>query len=677
MWSAFVLRRRLRNPQLARDRFEGEDAQLSKTFYVTTPIYYVNGVPHIGTATTTLIADTVVRFHRLLGEECFLLTGTDEHAQKVADAATAAGKTPQVFVDEISQRFAATWQYLNIAYDQFIRTSDERHKIVVTEVFQRLQETGDVYKGVYEGWYSVADETFFRDTDVENGIAKETGALVERVTEENYYFKLSAYGDKLLSYVEANPDFLQPETRKNEVVAFIKQGLRDVPVSRRNTGWGIPVPGDNSQTIYVWFDALINYLTSTGWPDSDGWHFRWPANAHLVGKEIYTRFHATLWPAMLMGLGLDLPHHVIGHAWWLIGGEKGAKSKGNIPTPQEAVHWIVNASGAKEEIAVDALRYYLLRDISFTGDVEFSYENLTIRFNAELANNIGNLLNRALNMLKQYEGGIVPNAAEETKDSDVARAAVEAAAAVEFELVNYRPGAALEAIVRFADVANKAIGIAEPWKKHKQGDRAGVAAALYTALEANRIISVFLSPFLPSVSKAMRQQLGIQTDPIWNEAKTWGLLNAGSAIEDATVIFPRIDVQKAAALTAPTPQKAAPAVPKAEPPAVQVTIADFARIQLKVAKIMTAVPVEGAKKLLKLTIDIGEESPRQLVAGIAEFYSVDELPGKTIVVVANLQPATIRGVQSQGMLLAATDATGRAILLTPEIVDLPAGSSIR
>jgi len=661
------------------ESFEGDEAHLSKRFYVTTPIYYVNGVPHIGTATTTLIADAVVRFHRLRGEDAFLLTGTDEHAQKVADAAALAGTTPKLFVDNISQRFADTWKYLNINYDRFIRTTDQDHKDAVTEFFRRLQATGDIYKGVYEGWYSVSDETFYRDTDVENGVAKETKSKVERVTEENYYFRLSAYGERLVSYIDAHPDFLQPETRRNEVIAFIQQGLRDVPVSRRNTGWGIPVPGDDSQTVYVWFDALINYLAASGWPNSDNWQRLWPADAHLVGKEIYTRFHATLWPAMLMALGLKLPYHVIGHAWWLIGGEKGAKSKGNIPTPQEAADWVIKASGASEAIAIDAVRYYLLRDISFTGDVEFSYENLTARYNGELANNIGNLLNRSLNMLKQYEGGIVPSAIDETRGSAVAAAALETAAAIESEINDYRPGPAIEAIARFADVANKAIGIAEPWKKHKQGDRAAVAAALYTALEANRLISVFLAPFLPSASLAIREQLGMATAADWHEARQWGVLRPGSAVHEASVLFPRIEVQKAAAPSAPAPSATQDkkVTQKVEVPVDLITIDDFAKVQLKVATILTAVPIEGAKKLLKLSIDLGEAEPRQLVAGIAESYASDDLPGMKIIVVANLQPATIRGVQSNGMLLAATDSAGKAILLTPDNAETPAGSKVR
>ncbi|MDQ2798839.1 MAG: class I tRNA ligase family protein, partial [Armatimonadota bacterium] len=364
---------------------------LDKTFYITTPIYYVNGVPHVGSATTTLLCDALARFYRLRGERVFFLTGTDEHAQKVADAAAKEGVPTQAFADKVSQRFRDCWQYLNVSNDDFIRTSEPRHQAAVAEVFRRLQAQGDIYAGKYEGWYSVADETFFRDSEVENGRAIESGAIVERVTEDVYYFRLSAYGDRLLDHIGSHPEFLQPDTRRNEVLAFIKSGLRDIAISRRNTGWGIPVPGDESQVVYVWFDALINYLTATGWPHNAAWDTIWPANVHLVGKEIYTRFHATLWPAMLMGLDLPLPGTVLGHGWWLIGGEKGSKSKGNIPTPQEVVDILVTRSGATPEVAKDALRYYLLRDISFTSDAEFSVENLIEkRYNPELCNKLGN-----------------------------------------------------------------------------------------------------------------------------------------------------------------------------------------------------------------------------------------------------------------------------------------------
>jgi methionyl-tRNA synthetase len=653
-----------------------------KAFYVTTPIYYVNGVPHVGSATTTLIVDTIIRYHKLKGETTYFLTGTDEHAQKVANAAAEAGKTPQAFVNEISKRYVQAWKMLGIDYDRFIRTSDQQHKDVTAEVFRRLQATGDVYAGTYEGWYSVADETFLRDTEVEDGKSKDTGAPVERVTEKNYYFKLSAYGDRLLAHIEANPDFLMPDTRRNEVISFIKDGLRDVPVSRRNTGWGIPVPGDETQVIYVWFDALINYLTATGWPN-DGWERLWPADAHLVGKEIYTRFHATLWPAMLMGLGLPLPGHVIGHGWWLIHGEKGSKSKGNIPGPQEVIDRIVKYSDAPPAMATDALRYYLLRDISFTGDAEFGFDQLAVRYNGELANSLGNLLNRSLNMLHQFCGGIVPDCASQTAGSDIAAAARETAAAMEAALDQYNPGAALDVLSKFVGANNKAIDTAAPWKKAKEGKQEAIDNALYIALDALRIVSVLVAPFMPSAAAEIRRQLGIESQPPrWSDAAQWGLLPGGVQTEPATPVFPRLDSKRAAADDRAEDNAAAAPKPangdKKEAPAMElITIQDFAKVQLRIAEIKTAERIEGATKLLRLTVDAGEPELRQLVAGIAEAYPPESLPGRKIVIVANLQPAKIRGVESNGMLVAASDAEGKAILLQPDNLDIPVGSKIK
>ena len=651
---------------------------MSKTYYVTTPIYYVNNVPHVGSATTTLIVDAVIRYHKLRGEETYFLTGTDEHAQKVADAAAKAGKTPQAFVDEISQRYVQAWKLLGIEYDRFIRTTEEHHMDVTAEVFRRLQATGDIYQGSYEGWYSVSDETFLRDSEVEDGHSKETGAPVERVTELNYYFRLSAYGDRLLAYIEANPDFLMPDTRRNEVIAFIKEGLRDVPVSRRNAGWGIPVPGDSSQVIYVWFEALINYLTASGWPD-EGWEKLWPADAHLMGKEIYTRFHATLWPAMLMGLGLPVPGHVIGHGWWLVGGEKGSKSKGNIPGPQEVIDRIVAYSGAPVEMATDALRYYLLRDISFTGDAEFGFGQLSVRYNGELANNLGNLLNRSLNMLHQFSAGIVPDRAAATAESDVAQIAMETTRAVEEAMDLYNPGAALAAIAKFVAANNKAIDTAAPWKKAKEGDQESIDQALYVALESLRIVSILAAPFMPRAAVEIRRQLGIGGQPMkWSNATRWGLIAAGIQTRVASPIFPRFDAKKAisddAAKHSPLPAKKENVkLTESE----LITIQDFAKVQLRIAEIKTAERIEGANKLLRLTVDVGEPEVRQLVAGIAESYAPEDLPGRKIVIVANLAPARIRGVESNGMLVAATDEDGKAVLLSPDKADLAPGSKIR
>jgi methionyl-tRNA synthetase len=666
-----------------------------KTFYITTPIYYVNGVPHVGSATTTLLCDAVARFHRLRGERVFFLTGTDENAPKVAAAAAKEGVPTQAFADSVSQRFRDCWQYLHISNDDFIRTSEPRHRDVVAEVFRRLQARGDIYAGKYEGWYSVADETFFLDSEVEDGRAKESGALVERVTEDNYYFRLSAYSDRLLAHIEAHPEFLQPETRRNEVLAFIKSGLRDVVISRRNNGWGIPVPGDDTQVVYVWFDALINYLTATGWPQNAAWDSVWPADVHLVGKEIYTRFHATLWPAMLMGLDLPLPHIVLGHGWWLIGGEKGSKSKGNIPTPQEVVEELVAKSGATAEVAKDALRYYLLRDISFTSDAEFSIENLIEkRYNPELCNKLGNLLNRTLKMLAQYAEGRIPaGAAERTVGGVLATLSREISQDVERAMLALDPSGALESIIKLVEGGNGAIDTTAPWKLHKAGNTEGVADALYATLEATRIVSILLTPLLPHVAGLIRAQLGLAETPLadWAHETVWGGLPGGLQTEEAQPIFPRIDTKKT---NPPSPEK-----PKKEPkhqmaetmpppPPIlgepdtpanpYITIDDFAKIQLKIGEIKTAERVEGATKLLKLTVDIGEETPRQILAGIAESYTPESIVGRKIVVVANLAPRKMRGLESQGMLMAATDAEGHAVLLHPADPDaVPPGAQVR
>ncbi len=659
-----------------------------KTFYITTPIYYVNGVPHVGSATTTLLCDALARFHRLRGERTFFLTGTDEHAQKVADAAAKAGVPTQEFADRVSQRFRDCWQYLHISNDDFIRTSDPRHKEVVAEVFRRLQATGDIYAGKYEGWYSVADETFFRDSEVRDGRAIESGAAVEWVSEDNYYFKLSAYGDRLLAHIENHPEFLQPDTRRNEVLAFIKGGLRDIVVSRRNTGWGIPVPGDETQVVYVWFDALINYLTATGWPDNAAWDTLWPADVHLVGKEIYTRFHATLWPAMLLGLGLPLPGTVLGHGWWLVGGEKGAKSKGNIPTPQEAVQELVALSGATEEVAKDALRFYLLRDISFTGDAEYAQSHLISRYNADLCNKLGNLLNRTVKMLAQYLQGIVPaGSAARTAEGALASLSREVVQDVERTMLALDPGGALAAIWKLVEAVNGDIDATAPWKRHKAGDTQGVADALYAALEGTRIIGVLLTPLLPHTAGLIREQLGLGDAPLadWRHETRWGGLPGGTKTPEAQPIFPRIDLKnieikqkETIPVTETPPPPPLLAVPEAPAALSIITIDDFAKVQLKIGEIKTAERVEGATKLLKLTVDIGEDAPRQILAGIAESYLPESLPGKKIVVVANLAPRKLRGLESQGMLMAATDAEGHAILLHPADPDavLP-GAQVR
>ncbi|GAB4468864.1 MAG: methionine--tRNA ligase [Armatimonadaceae bacterium] len=672
-----------------------------KRYYITTPIYYVNGLPHIGTATTTVLADATKRYHQLRGENAYFLTGTDENARKVTDAAAKAEMDPKAFVDDVSQRFVEAWKFLHCDYDVFFRTSEPRHFRVVQEVFERLKASGDVYLGTYEGWYSVADETFFRDTDVDEATqtAKETGAKVERVREESYFFRLSKYGEPLKAHILANPSFLLPETRRNEVLAFIEQGLRDLAITQNRSGWGIPVPGDNGKVIYVWFDALINYLTDTGWPE-DGWQERWPADVHLMGKEIYTRFHATLWPAMLLALGLPVPKHVVGHGWWLIEGEKGSKSKGNIPLPQEVVAQLQEWSGAPEAICVDALRYYLLRDIRYTDDAEFSLSILATRFNADLANDLGNVLNRVLGA-KYYEG-VIP--APRELDPGLGETAASVVAEYEAALERFDWGAALQAAWNLISAVNKYLDDKAPWLLAKNGDTAGVNDAVYNALEGARLAAYLISPAMPNATREMAHQLGLvdfAAPGSWADAAQWGGLKPGSPTNPPTPIFPRIEKKILAELAAPKkdtkqPKETKPVTTdttstetKPEAPAGattadqatdqtanQITIDDFMKVQLRVADIISAEKMENAKKLLKLKVRVGEDEERQIVSGIADAYTPEELVGKQIVVVYNLKPAVLRGTESQGMLLAATDAEGKAILLHPD-KPVKAGSQVR
>ena len=585
-----------------------------KRFYVTTPIYYVNGLPHCGTATTTILADATKRYQALRGTHPYFLTGTDENARKVAEAAQAAGRDPQAFVDEISQRYVETWRLLRCEYDVFFRTTEPRHTRVVQEIFTRLLATGDIYLGTYEGWYSVSDETFFRDTDVDEATqtAKETGKKVERVQEPTYFFRLSAYGDRLRDYINAHPDFLLPETRRNEVLAFIDEGLRDIAVTQNRSGWGIPVPGEAGQVIYVWFDALINYLTETGWPDA-GWETLWPADVHLMAKEIYTRFHATLWPAMLMALGLPLPYHVVGHGWFLVRDPqtqtlvKGSKSGVPLPLPQDVIALLGEQSGASEEICVDALRYYLARDIAFASDAEFSIPMLISRFNSDLANDLGNVLNRVLRA--KYHTGIIPQ--PRAFDAGLQAAAAAAIAGYETALERYDWGAALQSAWTLVRAVNKYLDETAPWIRAKNGDSEGVADAIYNALEGTRLAAVLISPVMPSATSAMARQLGLATiaaEGLWAEATRFGVLEPGKPTGEISPLFPRIDNKAQAAAPAPKKEKTVtPETPAATPspdaaPTDEITIDDFARIQLRVADITFAEPVAGAKKLLRLEV---------------------------------------------------------------------------
>jgi methionyl-tRNA synthetase len=621
-----------------------------KPYYITTPIYYVNSKPHIGTALTTLAADITARYQRMRGREVMFLTGTDENAPKVAEAAERAGQSPQQFVDAISAEFQAIWHGLGIRYDDFIRTTEERHRKAVQEVFRRLHEKGDIYVGNYEGWYCVSCETFWRPNEVEDGLCPnpECRRPVNWVTEQNYFFKLSAYADRLIEHIKSHPRFILPEGRKNEVVRFIESGLRDACITRANNGWGIPVPGDDSMVIYVWFDALINYLAATGWPEKETSEL-WPPDVEWMGKDILVRFHATLWPAILMGLGISLPETLVGHGWMTIGGEKISKTKGNVVDPVQLATELAARAGCTQELAVDAVRYYMAREMPFASDTMFTQENFESRYNTELANDFGNAIHRSISMTHKFVDGIVPDSdADPAFTGRLAERVKAYVAAMDI----FRLDQALDAAMGVVSDLNHYIDDMAPWGLAKSGDAVALGSVLRTMLETGRFAATLFSPFLPSTGVQIHKQLGFSTSGKWEETERFDLLSAGTKLPGPTPAFPRLQPP---ATETPTEEKK-PTVPP-------ISIDEFAKIELRVAEVLAAESVPGSDKLLKLSIQVGEEN-RTIAAGIAEYYKPDELVGKQIVVVANLKPAKIRGIESQGMMLAADGESG-AIFLTP------------
>ncbi len=640
-----------------------------KAYYVTTPIYYVNSSPHIGSTLTTLAADMLARYQKMQGRKVWFLTGTDENAIKVHRAAQERGVPTQQFVDTLAAEFQQAWKVMHIEYDDFIRTTEPRHVRVVQEFFRRMQQNGDIYKGVYEGWYCVSDETFFAPSDVgEDRLCPnaECRRPLQWVQEEDYFFRLSAYGDRLLQYIEEHPDWLEPEFRKNEVIAFIQQGLRDQSVTRANPGWGIPVPGEPDKVIYVWFDALINYVSATGWPeDMERYQQLWPA-VHLMGKEIFVRFHATLWPAMLMSIGLPVPERIFGHGWWTIGGEKGSKSKGNLPHPVQLARDIAAWSGADFDIAVDAERYLLIREMQFGLDSEFSEESFRKRYNSDLANDLGNLLNRTLNMVWRYAEGRVPKPLQHNRE--LAELAADIDRGIAEEVYRFRLNAVLEQIWRMVSRLNKYLDEQAPWGLYRNGEIERAQGVLYDVLEGMRLCALWLAPTMPVATARIWEQLGLESQPVqanWQTESAWGRLQPGASVQQPQPLFPRITEE---ALTVTTEKET-----RMEQGNL-ISVQDFQKLEIKIAEVKSAEPVPNTSKLLKLTVDIGGEE-RTLVAGIAETYRPQDVIGRQIVVLTNLQPATIRGVQSQGMLLAA-EVDGKAILLTPD-KPVPTGSKVR
>ena len=648
-----------------------------KTFYVTTPIYYVNDVPHIGNAYTTIMCDTIARYHALKGEDRFFLTGTDENAPKVAAAAKDKGIPPREYVDQLAEQFKEVWNSLGIKYDDFIRTTEPRHVKVVQSIFERMLSQGDIYKGSYEGWYCVPCETFWSGQDLHESACpnKECGRPVEWVEEENYYFKLSAYTEKLLQYINCHPDFLQPEFRKNEVVSFIRQGLRDVSITRSNQGWGIPVPGDESKVIYVWFDALINYISAIGYlSDEERFNSLWPADLQLMGKDIFVRFHCTFWPAMLMALDLPLPKVLFGHGFWTINGEKISKSKGNAISPAKLAEDLAGESGAKPEVALDAVRYFLAREVTFGQDGDFSIASFRNRFNSDLANDLGNLLNRTLSMINKYFDGKIPDPQDFA--GGMKDVITKASASAEQACDKYEFTVALDAIWQMIGAANKYVNDQKPWELQKNGETAKLGGVIYSALEAALAAAIMVSPFMPATALEMARQLGMADEFAslrWQDAVCDGVLKPGTPISGPDPIFPRLETKAKPEERRPKMEEKTEAA--AAPEEVEkISYEYFSKMQLRVAEVISAERIEGATKLLKLQVNLGDEE-RGIVAGIAQAYDPETLVGRKVVLLANLEPAKIRGIVSNGMLLAA-DLDGQAVLLQPD-KDVQAGSKVK
>ncbi|WP_415299156.1 methionine--tRNA ligase [Clostridium perfringens] len=629
-----------------------------KPYYITTPIYYPSTNLHIGNTYTTVAADAIARFKRLTGHEVMFLTGTDEHGQKIERIANEKGITPKEHVDEIVAGIKDLWKMMNISYDKFIRTTDDYHVKAVQEIFKKLYDQGDIYKDSYEGLYCTPCESFWTETQLVNGNCPDCGRPVEKAKEEAYFFKMSKYADRLIQYIEEHPDFIQPESRKNEMLNnFLRPGLQDLCVSRTSFTWGIPVSFDEKHVIYVWIDALSNYITALGYGQENQELYKkfWPADVHLIGKDIL-RFHTIYWPIMLMALGLELPKQVFGHGWLLVDGGKMSKSKGNVVDPVV----LVNMFGA------DAVRYYLLREIPFGSDGLFNNEIFIKKVNTDLANDLGNLLSRTIAMVYKYFDGVIQApTCKEAIDDELINLALSTPGKVEASIDALKIPEALESIWTLISRANKYIDETTPWilaKDEEKKERLGTV--LYNLLETLRFVSVMISPFLTETSVKINAQLNTKVTT-WESLKEFNGTVAGDKVAKGDVIFPRIDVkEKLAELEAlkPAPVKPANEELVKNPIKEEITIDDFDKIDLRVVKVLECEPVKKAKKLLKLKVDLGGEE-RQVISGIAQYYKPEELVGKYVVLVANLKPVKLRGELSQGMILAAAPSDDSELLL--------------
>ena len=653
---------------------------MTRKFYITTPIYYVNARPHIGHAYTTIACDTIARRRRLLGDHTFFLTGTDEHGQKIERAAEAAGTSPQQYADEISGEFRALWTRMGISNDDFIRTTEERHKKRLQELFRRIRDNGSIYKGTYTGQYCVSDELYV-DGAHPGDPCPICGRITETVHEENYFFKLSAFQDKLLE-LYATPDFIRPETRRNEVISFVRSGLRDQSISRSTFSWGVPVPDDPKHVIYVWFDALANYITAIGYGSAhagaqEAFKKYWPADVHMIGNEI-VRFHCVYWPAFLMAAGLPLPKAIVAHGWLLFEESKMSKSRGNI----------VHTETILDVLGADALRYFLLREVVFGQDGSFSFDALVQRYNSDLANGIGNLASRTLTMINRYFKGEVPYpshaVAKRSADDVVAETALRAIREFSTLFDQFQFSRALETAWNLVATVDKYIVENEPWslgEKQDDESRARLATVLYTSAEALRIATALAHPVIPDATAKIWQQMGLGDIKKLDLARLeWGQLPLGTKLGDISPVFPRADKSAIERMQAMEDQQRAPAVEDAKesaaakaaapagipaaPPATNdgtITIDDFAKVDLRVGLVKVAERVPKSDKLLRLEIDIGSEV-RQVLAGIAEAYAPETLVGRKVVIVANLAPRKMRGLESNGMIVAASLEGGKPVL---------------